>query len=399
MFKGALLVVVVAALLASAATADAVRPGNRFVPTERAFFLSGDASSEDPGTLALVFEAPTVQGSQQFILPGLSVLVVNLPASQAWSSSLRWDKHLESTEDSVARLYFVANAQAIAIFEVRLYDVAPDGTANLVDSNQQQFVTALSSTPVDFPLHTAGIVVHKDHVLRLELFAQTLTAAVFLQYGGATPSGLQGITTRWLDSDGDGVPDSDEELLGRNPLNPNDPLDSVDDGKDRDGDGLSDRTEATIGTDPDDIDTDGDGFGDGIEVHAGSDPLDPGSRPRDANQNGLPDSFETNYFNNTTVVATDGPCAPGPGCIDPAADPDGDGCDNLCEAANGTDPNDPDSDGDGINDGDEVGDGTDPTSAASVYRSNGVPEPVASAAFFAVGSSLVLLTLLRRPFP
>lgn len=396
MLRGILVAVLTAAFAASLVGADAVLPGNRFVSTERTFFLSGDASPEDPGSLALVPEAPATQGSQQFILPGLSVVVVNLPASQSWSSSVRWDKDLESTEDSVARLYFMANAQAVAIFEARLYDVAPDGTANLVDSNQQQFITALSPEPIDFPLHTAGIVVHKDHTLRLELFAQTLTAAVFLQYGGDTPSGLEGITTRWLDSDGDGLPDSDETTLGRNPLDPTDPSGSP--FLDTDGDGLTDKVEKAIGTDPRDPDTDDDTWGDGIEVHAGTDPKDRLSVPYDVNHNGLPDSFETTYFNTTTIAPTSGPCTPGPGCVDPDGDPDGDGCTNLCEAIHGTDPNDPDTDDDGVSDGDELDDGTDPTSSTSVYKGpSGVPEPIATAAFFAIGSTLCFVPLLRRP--
>lgn len=48
---------------------------------------------------------------------------------------------------------------------------------------------------------------------------------------------------------------------------------------DSDGDGLTDNEERVIGTAPDDPDTDGDGFSDGVEVRAGSDPLDPASTP------------------------------------------------------------------------------------------------------------------------
>jgi hypothetical protein len=389
-------------LVASQASADARLPGNRFVEVSHDFFLTGESGSPNgqDSVLLLAPEAPAAQGTYTFLVPGLSILgILDQPSSQSWSTDLSWEKDLEGTTDATARLYFVADVQAVAIFEVRLYDVAPDGMLSLVDSNQQQFITALSPTAVEFPLHTTGVQVHKDHVLRVEVFAQTLTVAVLLQYGGETASSVDGLTTRWLDSDADGVPDSDEEALGRNPLNPNDPLEVVDEGADTDGDGLADRTEDTLGTDPDLVDTDGDGFGDGLEVHAGSDPLDPLSKPYDVNNNGLPDSFETNYFSSTTVIESDGPCAAGPGCVDPAADPDGDGCTNHCEASNGTDPNDADSDDDGVGDGDELDDETDPASASSVYRSNGVPEPVASAAFFAVGSSLVLLTLLRRPFP
>jgi hypothetical protein len=373
-------------------------PGNRFPVTEHDYFLTGEAGGA-PGGLLLGPASPAAQGQIRFLVPGVSALgVIDQPNAQSWYSTVGWDKDLEVTNDSVANLYFVANAQATTIFDVRLYDVAADGHVTLVDSDQQQFLTALSSKAIAFPLHTSGVIVHKGHVLRLEVTCETLTAAVFLQYGGATPSGMTGLATRWLDSDGDGLPDSDEVAVGRNPLNANDPVPAIDEGKDSDGDGLSDRTETTIGTDPAKVDTDGDGYGDGLEVHAGTNPLDAASVPYDSNHNGLPDSFETTYFNNTTITSTTGPCTPGPGCVDPSADPDRDGCDNLCEAVHGTDPNNPDTDGDSVSDGDELTQRTDPTSAASVIpASHGIPEPVATAAAFAIASSIVLVALVRRP--
>jgi len=48
---------------------------------------------------------------------------------------------------------------------------------------------------------------------------------------------------------------------------------------DSDGDGLSDDEERLLGTDPFNPDTDGDGYPDGLEVALGSDPLDPRSVP------------------------------------------------------------------------------------------------------------------------
>jgi len=111
---------------------------------------------------------------------------------------------------------------------------------------------------------------------------------------------------------------------------------NVDFGYDSDGDGLSDEEEAVIGTDPNNPDTDGDGFSDGEELRRGTDPLDPNSHPMPVDANGDGD-FD-----------------------DPEDDADGDGLTNEEEALIGTDPNNPDTDGDGFSDGEEVRRGTDP---------------------------------------
>ncbi len=64
------------------------------------------------------------------------------------------------------------------------------------------------------------------------------------------------------DTDGDGVTDGDEILLGINPV-----------GSDTDGDGVTDGNEISLGTDPFCTDSDEDGLTDGEEVAAGTDPL------------------------------------------------------------------------------------------------------------------------------
>jgi hypothetical protein len=65
------------------------------------------------------------------------------------------------------------------------------------------------------------------------------------------------------DTDGDGIPDKEERLLGTDPNNP-----------DSDGDGLADGVEVELGLDPLDPDCDDDGLPDGAEVELGTDPLD-----------------------------------------------------------------------------------------------------------------------------
>lgn len=75
--------------------------------------------------------------------------------------------------------------------------------------------------------------------------------------GGGTPD---------VDSDLDGLLDSEEAALGSDP--------NV---ADTDGDGLIDGAEVAAGTDVLVADTDGDGYGDRDELHEGKDPLDPES--------------------------------------------------------------------------------------------------------------------------
>jgi len=65
-----------------------------------------------------------------------------------------------------------------------------------------------------------------------------------------------------IDTDLDGLSDSEELALGTDPLL-----------ADTDDDGLSDSEEVTWGTDPLDQDTDDDGFKDSMEVLAGYDPV------------------------------------------------------------------------------------------------------------------------------
>jgi len=75
----------------------------------------------------------------------------------------------------------------------------------------------------------------------------------------------------FTDSDGDGLSNTAEGLLGTNPSSPH-----------SDGDTLTDGEEIALGTDPLADDTDGDGYNDDVEVAADSDPLDDTSTPSNA---------------------------------------------------------------------------------------------------------------------
>jgi hypothetical protein len=152
-----------------------------------------------------------------------------------------------------------------------------------------------------------------------------------------------------VDSDGDGVADSDdafpddadesvdtdEDGVGDNgDAFPEDPEESAD----SDGDGVGDNGDAFPEDANETMDSDEDGLGDNAEAELGTDPNN-----ADSDGDGLSDSEEAN------------------GNTDPTdADSDSDGLSDGDESTSGTDPNNPDSDGDGALDGEEVADGTDP---------------------------------------
>lgn len=183
------------------------------------------------------------------------------------------------------------------------------------------------------------------------------------------------------DTDGGGVPDGieDSDQDGRRDAGETDPLDPADDVViDTDGDGLFDVSEAVLGTNPNDADSDDDGVADGVEAFndADGDGLDD-ALECDSDGDGLPDGLErgvTAPLPGTNVAAgcfipdadpattTDPGLADtdGGGMADGAEDVDRDGSRGAGER-DPLDPADDDSDGDGLNDMTELAIGTSPT--------------------------------------
>ncbi len=110
---------------------------------------------------------------------------------------------------------------------------------------------------------------------------------------------------------------------------------------DTDADGLSDISEATLGTNPAKKDTDGDGLIDGKEVNVFlTDPLN-----RDTDGGGKQDKLEIAENRDPLDPSDDSGVVP---------DSDQDGLSNALEASLGTDPDNWDTDGEGLGDGVEI---------------------------------------------
>ena len=163
--------------------------------------------------------------------------------------------------------------------------------------------------------------------------------------GAQVSVGVASEVSGWSHSYGFGTPFSlwASGVLGFRPGTCTDPAGGL---ADTDGDGLSDKDEQRLGTDPFEPDSDGDGMPDGWEERHGFDPL------VDNGTDGDPDS-------------------------DFDSDPDGDGLTNGEEAVWGTDPWRKDTDLDGVDDGEEVENGSDPDDASD----GGVPASRAPISF------------------
>ena len=149
-----------------------------------------------------------------------------------------------------------------------------------------------------------------------------------------------------FDADGDGLSNTNELNLGTSPHRADTDRDGLNDGlevngygtdpldSDTDNDGLNDGAEVAHGTNPFDSDSDDDGLSDGSEVSVlGTDPLD-----SDTDNDNLNDGDEVNVYGTYPLDS----------------DTDNDGLNDGAEVSHETDPFDPDSDHDGLVDGDEV---------------------------------------------
>ncbi len=275
-----------------------------------------------------------------------------------WYWDGTWAMDTEILSDPVAVLYVQASLQVDVTVRVELFSVDAAGTANLASAERRVGVGDSSQTEVRIPIPASQQVMMAGTTTGLRVAIEGNSLATVLQYDSTqTPSRIEQLLVKPLDSDEDGVPDTLERASGTDPFDSRDPGDGA---FDSDRDGLSDALEATLGTDPLRRDSDADGWGDGAEHHLGTDPLDGSDVPSDLDGDGLADAFERRSVTDPTRRDSDGD-----GISDCDEDEDEDGLSHCQEQDHGTDPLDADTDGDGRLDGAEVAAGTDPRLHAS----------------------------------
>jgi hypothetical protein len=185
---------------------------------------------------------------------------------------------------------------------------------------------------------------------------------------GSMTLGVQVYLFGHKDRDGDGLSDTYEASIGTDPLNPDTDGDGLTDWEevyvyrtdplktDTDEDGLTDAEEIAKKTDPLNPDTDNDGLKDGEELAHGTDPFD-----ADTDKDGLKDGAEVHKYRSSPLrIDTDSDGLDDYTEVmvhktDPRlADTDRDGLSDAKELELGTNPTNPDTDGDGLEDGAEV---------------------------------------------
>ena len=247
-------------------------------------------------------------------------------------------------------------------------DEAIPGSAMLVElsagrlTTPTRTATAISAeaTALHLKVTLGGVI----DVAEVDLFP--LSAAATAPAGGIT-CGSAG------DSDGDGLDDDVESIIGTDPDNPDTDGDGTGDGQeDADDDGLTNLEEVTGSendgydnepTNPNDADTDDDGLTDGQEVDlTGTDPNNPdtdGDGTSDADED--PDADDLTNLEEVTGSENDDfgnePTDPLVADSDDDGLTDGEetsGSENTGFGNEATDPNEADTDGGGVPDGDEV---------------------------------------------
>lgn len=145
--------------------------------------------------------------------------------SQAWTWNGAWNESKALTSDVSVDLWLSGPAPSSATLSLTLLDVAPDGQARILAATEAAItIQGAAAAQQSFLLPVSSVAMMENHTLQLRLSTEGIATAIQLDYGdGASPSAIS-FSHEPLDSDGDGLTDSQEMRLGSNPLDPGDPM-------------------------------------------------------------------------------------------------------------------------------------------------------------------------------
>jgi hypothetical protein len=200
----------VALLAAAAQPASAMSLPPSFPTQQTDLWLSPEEGSV-PGVqgpvLLLARTAPAGAGKDLPLVPLLEQLGVG-QREESWHSPPFWNGTRELVGDAEVRLSFFVSAHVTARIQVRLDDVAPDGSSTTLGSQERRAsLQDVLPNVQEFKVPVGGGRLAGGHTLRLHVAVDDLDVLTWLQYGSPeAPSGLS-LAHRSLDTDRDGIPD------------------------------------------------------------------------------------------------------------------------------------------------------------------------------------------------
>ncbi len=253
-----------------------------------------EASSEELGIYWLETEKNSLSGTLKYAENAVSMnyIIKDINDTVLFQGAIE-----PAPEWSIDGIGFVIGANIICI-EAAYNDGSiarkEASVMNICEANMSVTGVELGDTDGD------GICDYYETVLGLDPYSadsdgDTVADMDEIIYTGTDPCNPDtdgdGVRDNMEDEDGDGLTVSEELAAGTGPLT-----------ADSDGDGLNDREELDIyGTDPCNYDTDSDGLRDGLEPSLGFDPCNP-----DTDGNGILDSQERVPQNISQEIITEG---------------------------------------------------------------------------------------------